>query len=163
MCDPFSLVSAGSSFLGGITESANQRAQADYQAGMIKVGTILATADARDAETGLRRDFEEMARKNIASMAITGLDPESFSAVLKGNRENLRENIEAINTNLNSQKSAARAEAAMAKIQGKINSRAAFLSGAMTAVGTLKKADMMYEDNRLKDESRMDYFKRSMG
>lgn len=172
----------------GELQATQYLTQANFDAIMFESASLLADQKASADQAALIRDFEEQAKQNMAAMAVAGLSQESFAAIMDGNDAELRRASKEIEKNANSQKDRDKARADMARSSGQKNAEMARISGNIqnidaqfesfakrvegkiamyTGIGnglaTLYKAETDFQDNRLPDQSRFDYFKKSVG
>jgi hypothetical protein len=158
MCDPLSLASGFTDLTGGLSEAIAARGAADVTMMQIETAAIFAKADSTDAAAEIDRQFAEIARANLAGMAMSGLGPGSFASIVSGNRTRRQDALSANTRAYDRQKLDMDSRRVMAGIQGRMTATAAMLSGVSGAAFTGMKAYRDYQKNHMAGQSIKDYF-----
>lgn len=166
MCDPLSLASAGSSLIGGFTAAADARAASSFQMAQINAMKHLASARSSREEGVLRRSYAEHAGANIAAAAVTGLAHASFEGIQEGNRKDMQRNLRVKAGDLHLELVGLETQKQVARIEGRIRSTAALMSGFTQAASTLYDAEMAFrqyhhrQEGTTRTQNIMDAFRR---
>ena len=161
MCDAMSMLSAGQSAFSGYLQSEDLKSQGDLQNALMKASGVIAQAEAKSELELITRDFTEAAQRNVAQMAISGLDPSSFSAVTQGNQKELRNIAAKIDRGADRKQADLNAQGEMERTFKRIEAKAALMNGFTQAGETLLEAETSYQDSKLPNESRWDFAKRA--
>ena len=166
MCDAFSMASAGSDLAGGFIGAKDARSVANFNAEMIEVQRVLSSADTSAKKGQMNREFSQLARRNMAAMAVSGLSSKSFAAVKKGNREELALGMDALETTQRAREIGMTAQKAMTLAEGRMQAATQMFSGISQASFTMMRAEQAYQksntNSEKKPQTRFDYFKESI-
>ncbi len=146
MCDAFSLGAAVGDIGAGIAGRIDARSRGDFQAAQLEAMGVLASAQASDEMTAIRADFSQQMSANIAAMAISGLDPASFDAVVAGNRADLADAEATIHKNARRKQSDLNRRASIAQMEGEIEGAVTMLNGFVRAGDTIYRAEDTYQN-----------------
>ena len=173
MCDAASMASMGMDLAGGIISGKEARSAGKFNAAMMDVQMMLADANSTEQKSALNREFSFMARKNLTSIAVSGLNQKSFAGVAKGNKQELKRGAVSIDRTLNAQMIGMTAQKAAGLADAKMQAATAMFSGISSAVYTGIQGELSYQKNRIDvggtdakpgtPETRFDYFKRGLG
>lgn len=152
MCDAYSFASAGLDMVSGIAGAMDARSAGKFEAAQIDAMKTLAAARASSEEEGLRREFAEGTRQNIAAMAISGFAAVSFEGVSEGNTKNLRQNMVKVGRNLSSELANLDMQKAVAETEAKAQAKASLYGGLNRAIGTMWKAEQSFQEVKTTNE-----------
>jgi len=168
MCDPFSFIGAGTDNLGGMAQSAAIKGRGQAEAMQFQAMQFMTTANSRYEENAVRREFEEAASMNVASIAVSNLSARSFESIEQGNRKELKRATTTIERNAQSRISDLEFKKQMSLISARFESKAAMMNGFMSAASKLVDAERSYQNSKIMDkstgkaETRFNFFKRAV-
>lgn len=160
MCDALSMLSAGADLAGGFIGAKEARSRGRFDAAMMDVQMILNTAQTRQQQGQLYREFEIVARQNIAAAGVSGLAAGSFDAVAKGNYRDLMEATGDLENQSQVQKIGMQAAKAEALAAARMEAATSMFSGISSATFTLAGAEQSYREANT-GQTRLEYFKGS--
>jgi hypothetical protein len=172
----------------GEMQATSYMTQGNFDRVMFESASLLVDRKASVDQSALIRDFEEQAKQNMAAMAVSGLAMQSFDGITEGNQREMGRASKEIERNADDQKgrnkrnadmamSSAEKSAEMARVSGniqnidaqfaafshKVEGKMALYAGIGDGLATLYKAEQSYQENHTKDQSRFDFFKKSVG
>jgi hypothetical protein len=99
------------------------RSRTNLEVAQMEAVRTLASAQKTNDMGALNRMFGEQARVNASAMAVSGLDPVSFTAVTEGNEQELKRNERALHTGAMQRDRTMRLETSERKIAGQAEER----------------------------------------